>query len=544
MRKLLAYFLSAVMISLVILPVEPASSRGSSSSSSSSSGRSSGSSSTSSYSSGKSSGSSSTSSYSSGRSSGSSSTGSSSSSKSSSSYSSGKSSGSTSKSSSSSIKSAKPSSGFKSSKPVKIKKHDDDDDDEEQFEEEETSQEEELSEEAAAEEERIKRAELLIQIDSGIGPYHLQPNQYYHTTIWGDPTHNGSLYFTVHNNGQLEEVDGSELNGATVFNIPYNFDPTPFEKEFYLHSLPTNQIYVTPFQDLETYLFLRPDGTIQWLPQYEALEKNLPIIEAEEVLLSERTLEMHSNEMALHNFPKNKVYRKNINKIPRYFLFNNEENVQLVGKNESKNYEVLEYDQMIDPNSSDLLNEIEEKIQDSGVPTGYIYKVTVNNTPRYFIYSGSRSVGFVKDLSSVQEDYRVRDFEQVVQKIRKDKKEEEKRQSIWKLYLITAGTIMLGIFPLSYWFMNRKRKKKKQPPNKIITKNTKSTRKKKNVEPVKPIKPERTPIQQPLPKKKEIRVEEKKKDDGGLFQQFEAANKKEQPKSSGSGLFDQFNSSK
>lgn len=524
MRKLLAYLLSVVMISLVILPVEPASSRGSSSSSSSSSGRSSGSSSTSSYSSGKSSGSSSTSSYSSGRSS----------------YSSGKSSGSSSKSSSSTIKSAKPSSGFKSSKPVKIKKHDDDDDDEENVEE-EASQEEETTEEAVAEEERIKRNELLIQIDGGIGPYHLQPNQFYHTTIWGDPTYNGSLYFTVHNNGQLEEVDETELGGATVFNIPYNFDPTPFEKEYYLHSLPTNQIYLTSFQYQDIYLFLRSDGTIQWLPKYEALEKNLPIIDAEEVLLSEQTLEMHSNEMALHNFPKNKVYRKNINRIPRYFLFNNEENVQLVGKNESKNYEVLEYDQMIDPTSPDLLGEIKEKIHDSGVPTGYIYQMTVNNAPRNFIYYGSGSVGFVKNLSSVKENYKVRDFEQVVQKMREEKKEEEKRQSIWKLYLITAGTIMLGIFPLSYWFMNRKRKKKKQAPNEIITKNTKSTRKKKNVVPVKP---ERTPIQQPLPKKKEIRVEEKKKYDGGLFQQFEAANKKEQPKSSGSGLFDQFNSSK
>ncbi|WP_409176500.1 hypothetical protein [Brevibacillus fortis] len=520
MRKLLAYFLSAVMISLVILPIEPASSRGSSSSSSSSSGRSSGSSSTSSYSSGKSSGSSSTSSYSSGRRSGSSRTGSSSSSK----------------SSSSTIKSSKPSSGFKSSKPVKIKKHDDDDDDEENVEE-DSSQEEETSEEAAAEEERIKRSELLIQIDSGIGPYHLQPNQYYQTTIWGDPTHNGSLYFTVHNNGQLEEVDESEINGATVFNIPYNFDPTPFEKEFYLHSLPTNQIYVAPFQYQDIYMFLDPDGIIQWLPKYEALEKNLPIIEAEEVLLSEQTLEMHSNEMALYNFPKNKVYRKNINKIPRYFLFNNEENVQLVGKKESKNYEVLEYDQMIDPTSPDLLNEIKEKIQDSGVPTGYIYQMTVNNTPRNFIYYGSGSVGFVKNLSSVKEKYKVRDFEQVVQKMREEKKEEEKRQSIWKLYLITAGSIMLGIFPLSYWYMTRKRKKKKQPPSKIMKKNTNHTVKKKNV------KPERTPIQQPLPKKREIRVEEKKKYDGGLFQQLEAANKKEQPKSSGSALFDQFNSS-
>ncbi|PSJ66178.1 hypothetical protein C7J99_27215 [Brevibacillus brevis] len=419
-----------------------------------------------------------------------------------------------------------------------MKKHDDDDDDEEQFEEEEASQEEETSEEAAAEEERIKRNELLIQIDSGIGPYHLQPNQFYHTTIWGDPTHNGSLYFTVHDNGQLEEVDESEINGATVFNIPYNFDPTPFEKQFYLHSLPTNQIYLTSFQYMQIYLFLRPDGTIQWLPQYEAFEKNLPIIEAEEVLLSEQTLEVHSNEMALHNFPKNKVYRKNINRIPRYFLFNNEENVQLVGKKELKNYEVLEYDQMIEPTSSDLMGEIKEKIQDSGVPTGYIYQMTVNNAPRYFNYNGSGSVGFVKNLSSVQANYKVRDFEQVVQKMREEKQEEEKRQSIWKLYLITAGAIMLGIFPLSYWFMNRKRKKKKQPPNKIITK---STRKKKNV---KPVKPERTPIQQPLPKKKEIRVEEKKKYDGGLFQQFEAANKKEQPKSAGSGLFDQFNSSK
>ncbi|MFC8688306.1 hypothetical protein [Brevibacillus porteri] len=506
---MLAYFLSAVMISLVILPVEPASSRGSSSSSSSSSGKSSGSSSTGSYSSGRSS------------------------------YSSGKSSGSTSKSSSSTIKSAKPSSSFKSSKPVKIKKHDDDDDDEENVEE-DSSQEEEMSEEAAAEEERIKRSELLIQIDSGIGPYHLQPNQYYQTTIWGDPTHNGPLYFTVHNNGQLEEVDESEINGATVFNIPYNFDPTPFEKEFYLNSLPTDQIYVASFQYQDIYLFLDPDGIIHWLPKYEALEKNLPIIEAEEVLLSEQTLEMHSNQMALHNFPKNKVYRKNINRIPRYLLFNNEENVQLVGKKESKNYEVLEYDQMIDQTSPDLMGEIKEKIQDSGVPTGYIYQMTVNNAPRHFIYSGSRSVGFVKNLSSVQEDYKVRDFEQVVQKMREKKQAEEKRQSIWKLYLITAGTIMFGIFPLSYWYMTRKRKKKKQPPNKIITKNTKSTRKKKNVEPVKPVKPERTPIQQPLPKKKEIRVEEKKKYDGGLFQQFEAANKKEQPKSSGSGLFDQF----
>lgn len=532
MRNLLAYFLSAVMISLVILPVEPASSRGSSSSSSSSSGRSSGSSSTSSYSSGKSSGSSSTSSYSSGRSSGSSSTGSYSSGRSS--YSSGKSSGSTSKSSSSSIKSAKPSSGFKSTKPVKIKKHDDDD---EENVEEDSSQEEETSEEATAEEERIKRGELLIQIDSGIGPYHLQPNHFYHTTIWGDPTHNGSLYFTVHNNGQLEEVDESEINGATVFNIPYNFDPTPFEKEYYLHSLPTDQIYVASFQYQDIYLFLDPDGIIHWLPKYEALEKNLPIIEAKEVLLSEQTLEMHSNEMSLHNFPKNKVYRKSINKIPRYFLFNNEENIQLVGKKESKNYEVLEYDQMIDPTSPDLMGEINEKIQDSGVPTGYIYQMTVNNAPRYFIYSGSRSVGFVKDLSSVKENYQVRDFEQVVQKMREEKKEEEKRKSIWTLYFITAGTIMLGIFPLSYWFMSRKRKKKKQPPNKIITKNTKSTRKKKNV------KPERTPIQQSPPKKREIRVEEKKKYGGGLFQQFEAVDKKEQPKSSGSGLFDQYNSS-
>ncbi|MCM3145535.1 hypothetical protein [Brevibacillus sp. MER 51] len=541
MRNLLAYFLSAVMISLVILPVEPASSRGSSSSSSSSSGRSSGSSSTSSYSSGKSSGSSSTSSYSSGRSSGSSSTGSSSSSKSS--YSSGKSSGSTSKGSSSTIKRAKPSSGFQSSKPVKIKKHDDDDDDEEQFEEEEAGQGEETSEEVAAEEERIKRDEILIQIDGGIGPYHLRPNQFYQTTIWGESTHDGSLYFTVHNNGQIEEVDESEINGSTVFNIPYNFDPTPFEKEFYLHNLPTDQIYVTSFQYQDIYLFLRSDGTIQWLPKYEAIETNLPIIEAEEVLLSEQTLEKHSNEMALHHFPKNKVYRKNINKIPRYFLFNNEENVQLIGKKESKNYEVLEYDQMIDPTSADLLDEIEEKIQNSGVPTGYIYQLTVNNVPRNFIYDGSRSVGFVKDLSSVKEDYKVRDFEQVVQKIRKEKQEEEKRQSIWKLYLITAGAIMLGIFPLSYWYMTRKRKKKKQTPNKIITKNTNHTRKKKNVEPVKPVKPERTPIQQPLPKKKEIRIEEKKKNDGGLFQQFEAANKKEQPRSSGSGLFNQFNSS-
>ncbi|CAI8745390.1 Membrane protein insertase YidC [Brevibacillus sp. IT-7CA2] len=403
--------------------------------------------------------------------------------------------------------------------------------------EEDSSQEEETSEEAAAEEERIKRSELLIQIDSGIGPYHLQPNQYYQTTIWGDPTHNGPLYFTVHNNGQIEEVDESEINGATVFNIPYNFDPTPFEKEFYLHSLPTNQIYVASFQYQDIYMFLDPDGIIYWLPKYEALEKNLPIIEAKEVLLSEQTLKMHSNEMALHNFPKNKVYRKNINRIPRYFLFNNEENVQLVGKKELKNYEVLEYDQMIDPTSSDLMGEIEEKIQDSGVPTGYIYQMTVNNAPRHFIYYGSRSVGFVKNLSSVEEGYKVRDFEQVVQKMRKEKQEEKKRQSIWKLYLITAGAIMLGIFPLSYWYMTRKRKKKKQPPNKIITKNTKSTRKKKNVEPVKP---ERTPIQQPLPKKKEIRVEEKKKYDGGLFQQFEAANKKEQSKSSGSGLFDQF----
>ncbi|MGK5653664.1 hypothetical protein [Brevibacillus formosus] len=537
---MLAYFLSAVMISLVILPVEPASSRGSSSSSSSSSGRSSGSSSTSSYSSGKSSGSSSTSSYSSGRSSGSSSTGSSSSTKSSSSYSSGKSSGSTSKSSSSTIKNSKPSSGFQSSKPVKIKKHDDDDDDEEQFEEEEASHEEETSEEAAAEEERIKRDEILLQIDRGIGPYHLRSNQFYQTTIWGESTHDGSLYFTVHNNGQIEEVDESEINGSTVFNIPYNFDPTPFEKEFYLHNLPTDQIYVTSFQYQDIYLFLRSDGTIQWLPKYEALETNLPIIEAEEVLLSDQTLDMHSNEMTLHHFPKNKVYRKNINKIPRYFLFNNEENIQLVGKNESKNYEVLEYDQMIDPNTPDLLNEIEEKIQNSGVPTGYIYQMTVNNAPRHFIYNGSRSVGFVKNLSSVEEGYMVRDFEQVVQKMREEKQAEKKRQSIWKLYLITAGTIMLGIFPLSYWYMTRKRKKKKQPPNKIITKNTKSTRKKKNVEPVKP---ERTPIQQPSPKKREIRVEEKKKYDGGLFQQFEAANKKEQPKSSGSGLFDQFNSS-
>ncbi|MFA4137020.1 MULTISPECIES: hypothetical protein [unclassified Brevibacillus] len=483
MRNLLAYFLSAVMISLVILPVEPASSRGSSSSSSSSSGRSSGSSSSSSYSSGKSSGSSSSSSYSSGKSSGSSSTGSYSSGRSSgssstgssssskSSYSSGKSSGSTSKSSSSSIKNAKPSSGFKTSKPVKIKKHDDDDDDEEQFEEEEASQEEETSEEAAAEEERIKRSELLIEIDGGIGPYHLQPNQYYQTTIWGDPTHNGPLYFTVHNNGQLEEIDESEINGATVFNIPYNFDPTPFEKEFYLNSLPTNQIYVASFQYQDIYMFLDPDGIIHWLPKYEALEKNLPIIEAEEVLLSEQTLEMHSNEMALHNFPKNKVYRKNINKIPRYFLFNNEENIQLVGKKELKSYEVLEYDQMIDPTSADLLGEIEEKIQNSGVPTGYIYQLTVNNTPRNFIYDRSRSVGFVKDLSSVKEDYKVRDFEQVVQKIRKEKQEDEKRQSIWKLYLITAGAIMLGIFPLSYWYMTRKRKKKK-PPNNVIKKNT------------------------------------------------------------------------
>ncbi|WP_261375974.1 hypothetical protein [Brevibacillus brevis] len=513
MRKLLAYFLTAVMISLVILPVEPASSRGSSSSSSSSSGRSSGSS-------GKSSGSSGTSSYSSGRSS----------------YSSGKSSGSTSKSSSSTIKSAKPSSGFKSSKPVKIKKHDDDDDDEENVEE-ETSQEEETSEEAAAEEERIKRSELLIQIDSGIGPYHLQPNQYYQTTIWGDPTHNGSLYFTVHNNGQLEEVDESEINGTTVFNIPYNFDPTPFEKEYYLHSLPTNQIYLASFQYQDIYLFLDPDGIIHWLPKYEALEKNLPIIEAKEVLLSEQTLEMHSNEMALHNFPKNKVYRKNINRIPRYFLFNNEENIQLVGKNESKNYEVLEYDQMIDPTSPDLLGEIKEKIQDSGVPTGYIYQMTVNNAQRNFIYYGSGSVGFVKNLSSVKENYKVRDFEQVVQKMREEKKEEEKRKSIWTLYFITAGTIMLGIFPLSYWFMSRKRKKKKQPPSKIIRKNTTSTRKKKNV------KPERTPIQQSPPKKREIRVEEKKQYGGGLFQQFEAVDKKEQPKSSGSGLFDQINSS-
>lgn len=543
MRNLLAYFLSAVMISLLILPVEPASSRGSSSSSSSSSGRSSGSSSTSSYSSGKSSGSSSTSSYSSGRSSGSSSTGSYSSSRSS--YSSGKSSGSTSKSSSSTIKSAKPSSGFKSSKPVKIKKHDDDDDDDENVEE-ETSQEEETNEEAAAEEERIKRDEILLQIDGGIGPYHLRSNQFYQTTVWGESTHDGSLYFTVHNNGQIEEVDESEINGATVFNIPYNFDPTPFEKEFYLHSLPTDQIYVTSFQYQDIYLFLRSDGTIQWLPQYEALEKNLPIIEAKEVLLSEQILDRHSNEMALHNFPKNKVYRKNINRIPRYFLFNNEENIQLVGKKELKNYEVLEYDQMIDPTSPDLLGEIEEKIQDSGVPTGYIYQMTVNNAPRHFIYYGSRSVGFVKNLSSVKENYKVRDFEQVVQKMREEKQAEEKRRSIWKLYLITAGTIMLGIFPLAYWFMNRKRKKKKQPPNRIMTKNTKSTRKKKNVEPVKPVKsvkPERTPIQQSLPKKKEIRVEEKKKYNGGLFQQFEAANKKEQPKSSGSGLFDQFNSS-
>lgn len=313
MRNLLAYFLSAVMISLVILPVEPASSRGSSSSSSSSSGRSSGSSSTSSCSSGKSSGSSSTGSSSS------------------------------SKSSSSTIKSAKPSSGFKSSKPVKIKKHDDDD---EENVEEETSQEEETSEEAAAEEERIKRDEILLQIDRGIGPHHLRSNQFYHTTIWGESTHDGSLY-------------------------------------------------------------------------------------------SEQTLDMHSNEMALHNFPKNKVYRKNINRIPRYFLFKNEENIQLVGKNESKNYEVLKYDQMIDPNSPDLLNEIEEKIQDSGVPTGYIYQITVNNAPRHFIYDGSRSVGFVKNLSSVEEGYKVRDFEQVVQKMREEKQAEEKRQSIWKLYLIT-----------------------------------------------------------------------------------------------------------
>lgn len=539
MRNLLAYFLSAVMISLVILPVEPASSRGSSSSSSSSSGRSSGSSSTSSYSSGKSSGSSGTSSYSSGRSSGSSSTGSYSSGRSS--YSSGKSSGSASKSSSSSIKSAKPSSGFKSSKPVKIKKKaDDDDDDEEENVEEETSQEEETSEEAAAEEERIKRSELLIQIDSGTGPYHLQPNQYYQSTIWGDPTHNGPLYFTVHNNGQLEEVDESEINGATVFNIPYNFDPTPFEKEFYLNSLPTDQIYVASFQYQDIYMFLDPDGIIHWLPKYEALEKNLPIIEAEEVLLSEQTLEMYSNEMALHNFPKNKVYRKSINRIPRYFLFNNEENVQLVGKKELKNYEVLEYDQMIDPTSPDLMGEIKEKIQDSGVPTGYIYQMTVNNALRNFIYYGRGSVGFVKNLSSVKENYMVRDFEQAVQKMREEKKEEEKRQSIWKLYLITAGTIMLGILPLWYWYMNRRKKKKNQPPNKIMKKNTNHTGKKKNVVPVKP---ERTPIQQPLPKKKEIRVEEKKKHDGGLFQQFEAVNKKEQPKSSGSGLFDQFNSS-
>ncbi|WJQ81682.1 hypothetical protein [Brevibacillus brevis] len=338
--------------------------------------------------------------------------------------------------------------------------------------EEDSSQEEETSEEAAAEEERIKRSELLIEIDGGIGPYHLQPNQYYQTTIWGDPTHNGPLYFTVHNNGQLEEVDESEINGATVFNIPYHFDPTPFEKEFYLNSLPTDQIYVASFQYQDIYMFLDPDGLIQWLPKYEALEKNLPIIEAEEVLLSEQTLEMYSNQMALHNFPKNKVYRKNINRIPRYFLFNNEENVQLVGKKELKSYEVLEYDQMIDPTSPDLLNEIEEKIQDSGVPTGYIYQMTVNNAPRHFIYYGSRSVGFVKNLSSVEEGYKVRDFEQVVQKMRKEKQEEEKRQSIWKLYLITAGAIMLGIFPLSYWYMTRKRKKKKQPPNNVIKKNT------------------------------------------------------------------------
>lgn len=65
--------------------------------------------------------------------------------------------------------------------------------------------------------------------------------------------------------------------------------------------------------------------------------------------------------------------------------------------------------------------------------------MTVNNAPRHFIYYGSRSVGFVKNLSSVEGGYKVRDFEQVVQKMRKEKHEEEKRQSIWKLYLITAG---------------------------------------------------------------------------------------------------------
>lgn len=292
-------------------------------------------------------------------------------------------------------------------------------------------------------------------VQNDVRQFKLIPNQIYRTWWSGE-----YRYFLLRQSGIVEEVNGSLLNEFPWVDIPLDITRTQesLKSKFYLHNLQTNQVYVThEIQNLELYFFLQTNGTILWLPKYEAARKNTPIREAEAAFLSEYLLEAYRKEMALNHFPTNKVYRKTLGPNSWFLLFDDSESIKLIGKNEVSHYDVVEYDQLIVPKK--LLDESAKKIIASAVPTGQVYRLTVNNIPRLFLFRDDKTVELIGTMDSSK--YPVFDWEKAVLLAQEEKQkalERKKHENFEKAWALSAlFIVLLGIGAAWHWYRKIRR---------------------------------------------------------------------------------------
>jgi hypothetical protein len=302
--------------------------------------------------------------------------------------------------------------------------------------------------EPAETEESVSRKERLALVQEYLKAYNLRPNQLYKTSLEGD------LYFTIYNDKTYESIhqniaDELRENGIPVFDVPYKFDPKEYETLLALHNIPTNQIY--KLHDYGTlFLFLHPNGKVEWLPEYEAVTKKIPITWLPDILVNDSDLKPYSEIMSLQNFPKNTVYRINIGSLPRYVHFDNDENVQLISKNQIGTLNVKNYDQM--PINENILDEIKHTLNNSGVATDTTYRIMINNHPQHFSYNSFDSVHYVR--KSDLENRTIVDFEEAVKELEVKKREEERSATTMKWAGIGA---VIGI--IFYFIWRRKNKR-------------------------------------------------------------------------------------
>lgn len=305
-----------------------------------------------------------------------------------------------------------------------------------------------LGSEPAETEESVSRKERLALVKEYVRKYNLRPNQLYRTAL------NGELYFTIYNDKTYESIHqniADELleNGIPVFDVPYKFDPKEYETLLALHNIPTNQIYKL-HDGVTLFLFLHPNGKVEWLPEYEAVTKKIPITWLPYILVNDSDLKPYSEIMAIQNFPKNTVYRVNIGSLPRYVHFDNDENVNLISKNQIGTLDVKNYDQM--PINENILDEVKHTLKSSGVPTDKIYQIMINNHPQHFNYALYDTVYYVRKKNL--ENKTIVDFEEAVKELEEKRREEERSATTMKW----AGIgVVTGIILYFIWRRKNKR---------------------------------------------------------------------------------------